>query len=295
MSSKHKSVLVSEVLEYLNPQPNKVYLDVTLGCGGHTSAILDKEPTCKVIGLDWDLDSIKENEPILKEKYGDRIMVLWGNFSNVYKLLKGEHIRKIDGVLADFGTSQLQIHERAGLSFMRDTPLDMRMSKSHFISTAADILNNSSERELIKILQDYGEESYARKIVRAIIAFREVKPLRTTLQLVKVIETAIPYGRDRGKKIHPATKTFQALRIAVNNELENIKALLHSVLPLVSVDGRIVCISFHSLEDRIVKTFFREHSANLKILTPKPVRPSDDEIYSNPSSRSAKLRAAEKL
>lgn len=293
MPSKHKSVLVSEVIEYLNPQPNKVYLDATLGCGGHTSAILEKEPKCTVIGLDWDLDSIKENEPILKEKYGDRITVLWGNFANVYKLLKKEKISSIDGVLADFGTSQLQIHERAGLSFMKDTPLDMRMSKAHFTVTAADILNNSPERELIEILREYGEESSARQIVRAIIAFRRSNQLKTTLQLVKIIESVVPFNR--AKKIHPATKTFQALRIAVNSELENIKTFLHSVLPFVKADGRIVCISFHSLEDRIVKSFFKEHVSELNILTSKPVQAGADEIYSNPSSRSAKLRAAAKF
>lgn len=294
----HKSVLVNEVLEYLNPKPGKTYIDVTLGCGGHTSAILDLEPTCKVVGLDWDQKSIEQNAPALKEKYGDRINILWGNFAHLYKLLKNEGIKNVDGILADFGTSQLQIQEREGLSFMTDSPLDMRMSKSHFHTTAADILNTCTENEIANILFEYADESYARKIARAVIIKRKNTKFKTTQQLVELIQTIIPRYSSKGKRhTHPATKTFQALRIAVNNELENIKSFLHAGLPFLVPNGRLVCISFHSLEDRIVKSFFKEKEGllELKILTPKAITATDAELLLNQSARSAKLRAAEKV
>ncbi len=293
----HKSVLVSEVLQFLDPKPGKTYVDATLGCGGHTSAILDLEPTCKVIGIDWDQKSIEQNAPILKEKYGDRINILWGNFAHLYKLLKNEGIKNVDGILADFGTSQLQIHEREGLSFMTDTPLDMRMSKSHYHITAATILNTCTENELANILFEYAEERNAKKIARAIVTKRKTESFKTTRQLVELIESIIPRYTNKGKKhTHPATKTFQALRIAVNNELENIRSFLHASLPFLAPKGKLVCISFHSLEDRIVKNFFKEKESllELKILTPKAITASNTELELNQSARSAKLRAAEK-
>ncbi len=293
----HKSVLVSEVLQFLAPKPGKTYVDATLGCGGHTSAILDLEPTCKIIGIDWDQKSIAQNAPILKEKYGDRINILWGNFAHLYKLLKNEGIKKVDGILADFGTSQLQIHEREGLSFLTDTPLDMRMSKSHYHITADTILNTCTENELAKILFEYAEERNARKIAHAIVTKRKTESFKTTRQLVELIESIIPRYTNKGKKLtHPATKTFQALRIAVNNELENIRSFLHASLPFLPPKGKLVCISFHSLEDRIVKNFFKKNESllELKILTPKAITASNTELEVNQSARSAKLRAAEK-
>jgi 16S rRNA (cytosine1402-N4)-methyltransferase len=294
----HKSVLVNEVLQCLNPQPGKVYVDATFGCAGHSIAILEKEPTCKVIGIDWDQKSIEQNEAILKEKYGDRLNIIWGNFAHLYKLLKNENIKNVAGILADFGTSQLQIFQREGLSFMMDTPLDMRMSKSHYSITAAHILNTYSEKQIAKILYEYGEERQANKIARAVVEKRKTTPFRTTNQLTELVESIIPRYTEKGRKpIHPATKTFQALRIAVNNELENIHSFLHATIPVLSPGGRIVCISFHSLEDRLVKNFFKEKEAlmQFKNLTPKPITASDEELAQNPSSRSAKLRAAEKI
>ena len=251
-----------------------------------------------MIGIDWDQKSIEQNAPILKEKYGDRLNIIWGNFAHLYKLLKNNGIKNVDGILADFGTSQLQIQEREGLSFMKDTPLDMRMSKSHFHTTAADILNKCTENEIANILFEYADESYARKIARAVINKRKTERFKTTRQLVELIESIIPRYTSKGKKhTHPATKTFQALRIAVNNELENIKSFLHAGVPFLAPTGRLVCISFHSLEDRIVKNFFKEKEGllELKILTPKAVTATDTELSLNPSARSAKLRAAEKL
>ncbi len=293
----HKSVLVNEVLQYLNPQAGMLYVDATFGCGGHSAAILEKEPSCRVIGIDWDQKSIEQNESVLKEKYGDRLKIIWGNFAHLYKLLKNENIKNVAGILADFGTSQLQIFQREGLSFMKDTPLDMRMSKSHYSVTAAHILNTYSEQQISKILYEFGEEGQAKKIARAIVEKRKATPFQTTRQLTELIESIISRYTDKGRKpIHPATKTFQALRIAVNNELENIHSFLHATVPIISQGGRIVCISFHSLEDRLVKNFFKEKEdlLQLKILTPKPITATDEELAQNPSSRSAKLRAAEK-
>jgi len=288
----HKSVLVDEVLTYLNPQPNKVYVDATFGGGGHTQALLDYEPACSVIALDWDIKAIEENEPKLKEKYGDRLTVLWGNFAHLYKLLKKEKIKSVDGILADFGTSQFQIHHKAGFSFQSNTPLDMRMSPAHQRQTAADIINHYSEQKLATLFFSYGEEPQAKKIARAICAARVIKSITTTRQLSEIIESIIHVHAYREKRgIHPATKVFQALRIEVNHELENITSFLRAAVPFLNPEGRLVCISFHSLEDRIVKNFFKEHTQEVEILTAKPVTASPEELDRNPSSRSAKLRA----
>jgi 16S rRNA (cytosine1402-N4)-methyltransferase len=288
----HKSVLVQEVLEYLKPQPNGLYVDATFGGGGHTRAILEAEPTCKVIALDWDKEAINRNEPKLAEEFGDRLQVIWGNFIHLDKLLKKEKIDAIDGILADFGTSQFQIHQKAGFSFSTDTPLDMRMSPAHQLVWAADLINSLNEKDLANLFYEYGEEFRSRIIARAIVAERKKKRIATTKQLVDIIESVIPHLKGRG--IHPATKVFQALRIKVNNELDNITLFLKLATSFVRPSGRIVCISFHSLEDRIVKTFFKEQKELLSTLTPKPVTGTSAEIARNASARSAKLRAAEK-
>ena len=291
----HKSVLVQEVLEALAPQPGKTYVDVTFGGGGHTTAILEAEPGCSVIAFDWDQKAIERNAPPLEERYGTRLKVRWGNFAHLYKLLKKEGITQVDGILADFGTSQFQIHERAGFSFQKDSPLDMRMSPAHQHTTAADILNKASEEEIAHILYVYGEEHLSRKIAHAIVDQRKKHPFQTTGQLVDLIESLIPVRIFKAKRgIHPATKTFQALRIAVNDELKNIEIFLKAALGFLAPGGRLVCISFHSLEDRMVKQFFRDHTGEFEILTPKPLIAQPEELAQNPSSRSAKLRAARK-
>jgi 16S rRNA (cytosine1402-N4)-methyltransferase len=292
----HKSVLVNEVLQYLDPQPGKTYIDATFGGGGHTRAILDAEPQAKVIAVDWDIKAIERNAAPIQEAYGDRFKILWGNFAHLYKLLKKEGIKHVDGMLADFGTSQFQIHEKAGFSFQSDTPLDMRMSPAHQHATAATLLNECAEKELSWIIYEYGEEPMARKIASAVVEARKLKPFSTTGQLVTLIESLIPVRTFKAKRgIHPATKTFQALRIAVNSELENIDIFLKAAPGFLAPGGRIVCISFHSLEDRMVKQYFREHGDAFKILTPKPVTASPEELLINPSSRSAKLRAAQRI
>lgn len=289
----HKSVLVQEVLEYLNPQPGKIYLDVTFGSGGHTRAILEAEPTCTVIAMDWDTVSLDTYIPRLQQEFGDRIIPLWGNFSLLYKLLKKIKITKVDGILADFGTSQMHIYERAGFSFSRNTPLDMRMSPPHQHVTAAQVLNEFSEEALRELFWQLGEESNARKIAHAIVEARQKKPFEMTRDLAQLIEKLTP-GRG---KIHPATKVFQALRIYVNKELDNIHAFLPVAVQSLNKGGRLVCISFHSLEDRVVKQFFKkmEDEGKVKVLTKKVVVPTEEEVRRNPASRSSKLRAAERI
>lgn len=289
----HKSVLVTEVLEYLHIQPKQHYLDVTFGAGGHTKAILEKDPSVSVTALDWDAHSIDAYGPLLKEHYGNRISLVWGNFAQLLHIFKKNKIAPVDGILADFGTSQMQIFDRAGFSVRKDTELDMRMSPAHQQITAAQVVNTSSEEKLTQIFFQLGEERHARIIARAIVERRQQKKFRTTLDLATVVTRAIP-----GKKlmrIHPATKVFQALRMYVNHELDNINSFLIAAMRVIKPGGRLVCISFHSLEDRLVKNFFRqmEEKGLATVLTKKVVTASPEEVLRNPSSRSAKLRAIE--
>ncbi|MFC1842652.1 16S rRNA (cytosine(1402)-N(4))-methyltransferase RsmH [Candidatus Dependentiae bacterium] len=289
----HKPVLVQEVLHYLDPKPGGIYLDVTFGSGGHTRAILEKEPTCKVIAMDWDSVALDTYGPDLQQMFPERLRLLWGNFALLYKILKKEKIDKVDGVLADFGTSQVQITGRPGFSIFRDTALDMRMSPSHQKVTAQDVIKDSSEQKLYEIFRQLGQERYSRRVARAIVQERKTKKIRTTKDLAKIVERVVP--RSKKEKIHPATRVFQALRIYVNKELGNISAFLPIALKILKSEGRLVCISFHSLEDGIVKDFFRERAAvgEIEILTPKVVVASEDELAINRAARSAKLRAAQ--
>lgn len=290
---QHKPVLLQEVLQFLAPQPRKVYVDVTLGGGGHTRAILTTQPDCTVIGMDWDEQVIKTTGEKLKAEFGDRFIPIWSNFSKINTALAKHHIHKVDGILADFGTSQMQIAGTPGLSIFQDKFLDMRMSKGLFKVTAQEVLKTFSEKDLAKIFFEYGEERYGNRIARAIVEFRQKDQLRTTKQLAELIENVVP--NSKGSKIHPATKVFQALRIYVNKELENIQSFLVNSLKVLAPDSRLVCISFHSLEDRIVKQFFKEQEKNplviTKILTPKVCTATPEELEYNRSSRSAKLRA----
>ncbi len=291
LNEKHKPVLVNEVLQYLDIQPGKTYLDVTFGSGGHTRAILDKEPTCNVIAMDWDEITLERFGQELLPLYGDRLKFIWGNFALLYRVLKREGIQKVDGILADFGTSQIQISERPGLSLFKDAGLDMRMSPPHQQETAEDVINQVSEKTLADIFFTFGEERHSRRVARAIVEQRAKKKIKTTTDLVAIIDAVVPTTQHN---IHKATRIFQALRIYVNRELHNIRAFLPAALRALNPDGRIVCISFHSLEDRIVKHYFKEqHDLGvLEVLTPKVVRPTLEEIAENPSSRSSRLRAA---
>lgn len=287
----HRAVLVREVLSYMAPKPGGLYIDATFGGGGHTYALLTSQPTCRVIGIDWDQTALELNAPRLEGEFGERFRTIWGSFSQLGLLLKREGIGKVDGILADFGTSTYQIFQKPGFSFARDTPLDMRMSPAHQRYTAYHMVNKATEEELAYIISEYGEEPHARRVARALIEARRNRPIKTTGQLADIIAGTIP--RRRGTRIHPATRVFQALRIAVNQELNNIRALLSQSTSVLTEGGRIVCISFHSLEDRLVKNFFRDHKQEFAILTPKVVMAQPDEVAINPSARSARLRAAE--
>lgn len=290
---QHKPVLMDEVLHFLAPQPGKVYVDVTLGGGGHTRAILNLQPDCKVIGMDWDETVIKTTGKKLEEEFPGRFTAVWGNFSRINSALQKIGYHKVDGILADFGTSQIQIASTPGLSIYKDAFLDMRMSSSFYKVTAQEVIKNFSEKELAKIFFDYGQERYGNRIARAIVEARVKTPLRTTKQLAELIESIVPGSKD--SKIHPATRVFQALRIFVNKELENIQSFLMNSLKVLGHDSRLVCISFHSLEDRLVKNFFKDLNKNIdhkvNVLTPKVCVATKEELAINRSARSAKLRA----
>lgn len=291
----HKPVLVQEVLTYLDPKPGGVYLDATFGSGGHTRAILEKEPTASVIAIDWDMQALEQFGTPLQEEFGNRLRLIWGNFALLYKICKKEGIESVDGILADFGTSQGQIKERAGFSFSIDSELDMRMSPAHQPVTAAQVIATSTGEKLRQIFWQLGQERYAKQITDAILQERKIRPIETTRQLADLITSSVPH--DSSLKIHPATRVFQALRIYVNKELTNIESLLAFSMSVLKPGARLVCISFHSLEDRIVKQFFLTQSqlCKLQIITKSPIRASDEEKHVNPSSRSALLRAATRL
>jgi 16S rRNA (cytosine1402-N4)-methyltransferase len=296
----HKSVLTKQVISYLNPQPGKRYLDVTFGSGGHTRALLEKEPDCSVIALDWDTVAIERYGQPLKEEFGDRLALVWGNFALVQRILAKIGVDAVDGIVADFGTSQVQIKERPGFSLYQDLPLDMRMSPAHQKVTAAELLNKSTEQKLREIFWELGEERYAKQIAQAIVQERSHKKFKTTGQLTALVERTVGgYGKQEHKKrfVHPATRVFQALRIYVNKELDNITSFLTAGARLLSPGGRMVCISFHSLEDRLVKQFFKQQEKEqmLRIVTPQIITAEDDELQANPSSRSARLRVAERV
>lgn len=287
----HKPVLVEQVVHYLDPQPGKVYVDATFGGGGHTAAILEHQPACTVIGIDWDATALELNAPAIEKKFGDRFTAIRGNFAQLPVLLKRAGITKVDGMLADFGPSQYQILHKEGFSFTSRSPLDMRMAPEYHKKTAFDIINTASQDELEYIFREYGEERAARRIARGIVEKRRARPIKTAYELALLVKETVAPHRSYFK-IHPATQVFQALRIAVNKEFENIRAFLVHSPALLNPHGRVVCISFHSLEDRAVKHFFKEH-AEFRVLTPKVVTATPEELQANPSARSARLRAAE--
>ncbi|MFC1571646.1 16S rRNA (cytosine(1402)-N(4))-methyltransferase RsmH [Candidatus Margulisiibacteriota bacterium] len=287
MSGKfnHIPVLLKESIDFLNVRKGQTYVDCTLGGGGHSQGILSPLPLgegiigVRVFGIEVDSDALAA----AKEKLGNSIEYVHDNFRNLKN-----HIKKpVAGFLFDLGVSSYQIDEAArGFSIKKDGPLDMRMDKSQKL-TASDILNRSSQEELEKIFKEYGEERFSRRIAKAV---EQQRPLTTTKQLKEIVEQAIPTW----KKRESVTRIFQALRIAVNQELDSLKLALSDAIELLRPGGRIVVISYHSLEDRIVKQTFRQ-AEQLKVLTKKPLRANEAEISSNPRARSAKLRAGEKL
>lgn len=289
----HIPVLLEEVLQYLAPSPGGTYVDATVGPGGHAAAILEASaPDGRLLGIDRDPEALELASTRLSG-FGDRVRLVRANFADLDSIACHEGFCPADGVLFDLGLSGLQLaSEQRGFSFSARGYLDMRFGPEG--PTAADLLRRLSERQLEDILDRFGEEPKARAIARAIVQLRRKAPIETAEQLASLVERI--YGGRRGR-IHPATRTFQALRIAVNRELEALDRGLDAALKLIKPGGRIVVISFHSLEDRIVKTKFRSWAARptpkVKVLTRKPVRPSAHEVMANPRARSARLRAVE--
>ncbi len=292
----HQPVMVAEVVRLLCAKENGIFLDCTLGLGGHAEAILEaSSPDGVLIGIDVDEDALEIAKKNLS-RFNDRVKFVYGNFKNADKIIKELNVNSVDGVLLDLGLSSLQIEKsERGFSFMKDGPLDMRMDKNNSI-TAEEIINNYRIDELQRIISEYGEERYAKRIAKKIGEIRRKKRIRTTTELVNIINSVV-LGSGSKRRIHPATRTFQALRIAVNQELENLKEFFSIALSILKKGGRLVVISFHSLEDRIVKLTFKkwEKEGSFKILTQKVVTPSEEEILANPRAGSAKLRAGERI
>ena len=319
MQTHHVPVMLEEVLEFLRPAPGGHYIDGTAGGGGHTEAILERTaPNGKVLGIDTDVQALARVRERLAESVSNgRLVLAHGNFAELARIVNEAGFMSIQGILLDLGFSSHQMdNPERGFSFSVDGPLDMRLDQSQGIS-AADLVNSASEQELADIIWRYGEETRSRQIAKRIVRERAKGAITHTAQLARLAAAGVPF---KPGAIHPATKTFQALRIAVNHELERLEEALPQMLDVLSARGRdetdgrqagrMVIISFHSLEDRIVKEFMRReardcicpphvpvcvcgHKARLRLLTPKPVIPTSEEVIANPRARSAKLRAAE--
>jgi len=288
----HIPILQKEVIQYLDPKPNENFIDCTIGEAGHALAILEKtEPKGKILGIDADPEQI-ENCKLKIGNLKKRVTLVCDNYANLREIVKKYKFRPIHGILFDLGMSSWHLEEsKRGFSFQRNEPLDMRYNPQNPL-TAEKVVNLWSKSEIDKILREYGEERFAEKIAQEIINQRKLKPIKRTFQLVEIIKKTTPSWYQHGR-ISPATRTFQALRIAVNDELENLKEVLPQTLEVLKPEGKLAIISFHSLEDRIAKNFFRDEK-KLKILTKKPLGPTLSEIKINPRSRSAKLRAGSK-
>lgn len=301
----HLPVLLTEVLEYLMLQDGKKYLDCTFGAGGYTKAILSSA-NCSVVALDQD-PTVSVYADEVRQEFGQRFEFIQTNFADAKSRLGN---KKFDGIVLDLGVSSMQIDSaERGFSFMKDGPLDMRMGSADL--TAAEFVANVTEEELANIIYKYGEEVQSRQIAKKIVEARQLQPITTTLQLAEIVREAMHF---RKAKIDPATKTFQAIRIHINKELESLEKLLNEMEELLEPGGRILVVSFHSLEDSIVKYFFKEHSPKkvarskyakelevfnkeewLQMITKKPVTPSKEEVQSNPRARSSRLRVAAKI
>lgn len=301
----HIPVLLNEVVESIAPKDGGVYVDGTFGAGGYTRAVLDAAD-CTVYAIDRDPDAIREGQKLV-DAYKGRLHLLHGTFGEMAELVRGEGVDFVDGVMLDIGVSSMQI-DRAerGFSFQKDGALDMRMSQNGL--SAADVLNTFGERDIADIIYKYGEERFSRRIAAAVVEQRKTAPFKTTLEFADLIRRTVPHKRE---DIDPATRSFQALRIYVNDELGQLESGLSAAHNLLKAGGRMAVVSFHSLEDRIVKTFMQEKSgktanpsrympvvekqaATLKTITKKPILPTESETKFNPRARSARLRVAEK-
>jgi 16S rRNA (cytosine1402-N4)-methyltransferase len=284
---QHIPVLLEEVLHNLVNVEDGLFVDATLGGGGHTYRILERYEHLRIIGIDADDVALTIAKGALRE-FQDRVTLVRGNFKTLKEILQGIGVSSIDGILFDLGTSTYQIMGKRGFSFNDEEALDMRMDRRETL-TAHDVVNRYRQEDLARILFEYGEEEKSRRIAKAIVEARQKKPIDTAKELGDLV-AKVKWRRGR---IHPATKTFQAIRIETNHELENLKTGVESAVEMLNPKGRISVISFHSLEDRMMKATFRNSPA-LKILTKKPIRPERKEALANPRSRSAKLRIAEK-
>lgn len=312
MSYRHIPAMLNEVVNYLNCRPGNVYVDGTIGGCGHARAICEKIfPGGRFIGIDQDIDAISNAETVLKD-YTSNIHLFHGNFISLPEFLTQLEIDRVDGILLDLGLSLHHIENSGrGFSFRKDEPLDMRMDIQS-PQTAENLINNLSQVELQKLFKEYGEERRAKQIARKIIKIRRQKKIQTSKQLAQIIVDSIPAQAAFKQKIHPATRVFMALRIAVNRELERLETFLEYAVDLLNPGGRLCVLAFHSLEDRIVKQRFKSlekgctcppqlpqcvcgQEPQLRILTKKVVRPTAEEIAANPKARSTRLRAAEKI
>ncbi|MEE0715763.1 MAG: 16S rRNA (cytosine(1402)-N(4))-methyltransferase RsmH [Eubacterium sp.] len=310
MDFKHISVLLDETIDGLDIKPDGIYVDGTLGGGGHSYEILKRlSPKGRLIGIDQDGEALKAAGERLKE-FENQITLVRSNYCEIDKVLKELNVEKVDGILLDIGVSSYQLDNlERGFSYKSDAPLDMRMDTRQEL-TATDVVNTYSENELFKIIKDYGEDKFAKNIAKHIVLARKEKPLETTKELSEVIKRAIPM-KVQAKGGHPAKKTFQAIRIEVNQELTVLKESIDKMIDLLKPNGRICIITFHSLEDRIVKTKFRENEnpctcppnfpvcvcgkkSKGKVITRKPIIPSEDEIEENKRAKSSKLRIFER-
>ena len=307
---KHISVLLDECIENLNIKPDGIYVDGTLGLGGHSEQILKRLTTGRLIGIDRDETAIQRTGERLKA-YADKMTLVHGNFCDVAQILDELCVDAVDGMLFDLGVSSPQLDEsERGFSYMNDAPLDMRMDNTSAL-TAWNVVNEWPEDELVRILRDYGEERFAPRIAAAICKRREEKEIETTLELVDIIRSAMPASALREKQ-HPAKRSFQAIRIAVNDELGSVERVMQKAIPCLNPGGRLAVITFHSLEDRIVKQAMAEAAKGctcppefpvcvcgkkprVKLITRKPIVSGEEELERNPRARSAKLRICEKL
>lgn len=293
----HKSVMLDEVIEYLNIQPEARIIDATLNGGGHTEGILERYPSVKVMGIEWDPDIFQEFQSKVDSKgYSERLIIINDSYVNLKQLVEEKEFRP-DGIVFDLGLSSWHYDKSGrGFTFQKDEPLDMRFHPEKDAKTASDILNISVPEEIEEIIRLYGEEEFSESITENIIKNRRIKPITKTSELVEIINMSVP-GWYKKKKIHPATKTFQALRIAVNGELDNVENGVMAAIDVLNKGGRLVVISFHGLEDKIVKEIFKLKAKEgvIKWVVKGTVKPKWDEIKSNPRARSAKMKICEKL
>jgi 16S rRNA (cytosine1402-N4)-methyltransferase len=310
MEFKHVSIMLEDCIKGLNIIPEGIYLDGTMGGAGHSSEIVKHlSETGTLIGVDQDQNALRASKDRLKEY--DNVIFVHNNFSNIKDILKELKIEKIDGILLDLGVSshQLDVPER-GFSYMQDAPLDMRMNMDSEFS-AMDVVNEYTKEELIRVIRDYGEEKWASRVAEFIVKERSLKPISTTYELVEIIKAAIPAAARR-EGPHPAKRTFQAIRIEVNKEIEILERAVNDCLDVLEEGGRLCIITFHSLEDRIVKNVYKKREnpctcppsfpicncnqkSDVRVITRKPIVPNEEELEINPRSRSAKLRIAEKI